>query len=71
MDTEEPLTIGDDLREFGNEGTRGIIDEAAVFNHALTQDEVQRAMDDGVLPFLSVSAKGKLATIWADIKVRE
>jgi hypothetical protein len=77
VNSEAPLTIGFDLRtrlgvgsQGGKEFVRGIVDEVVVFNHALTQDEVQRAVE-GVL---FVSVEGTLATIvtiWADIKVRE
>ena len=71
VDSEAPLTIGADVRKGGpsvnGEGTHGIIDEVFVLNHALTQDEVQRAVE-GVL-FVSVEGTlATIATIWADIK---
>jgi hypothetical protein len=77
VNSEAPLTIGFDLRtrlgvgsQGGKEFVRGIVDEVVVFNHALTQDEVQRAVE-GVL-FVSVEGTlATIATIWADIKVRE
>ena len=51
----------------------GVLDEIAVFDEALTQKEIQAIIDDpkglaGV--YLSVEAKGKLATAWGKIKAR-
>jgi len=66
----EPLTIGFDLRNPATikEYVRGIIDEAAVFSHALTQAEIQQAMSSGVQTVLSVRTAGKLSTTWSSIK---
>jgi hypothetical protein len=68
--SKEPLTIGFDLRKPAEikEYTRGIIDEAAVFNHAFTYDEVRKAMEQGVTAVLAINPKSRLATTWASIK---
>ena len=45
----------------------GIIDEAALYDVTLTADDVNTIMG-GWNNILAVSASGKLATTWADIK---
>ena len=45
----------------------GSIDEAAVWQRALSDDEIQQAMKGN---FLTVSPSDKVATTWADIKKR-
>ncbi len=47
---------------------RGIIDEAFVFERALSQQEVQRIMSEGFQEAQNVDAKGKAATMWGSIK---
>jgi hypothetical protein len=47
---------------------RGVIDEAFVFNRALSEDEVMSLYDGGWLRALAVSPKGKLPTTWASMK---
>jgi concanavalin A-like lectin/glucanase superfamily protein len=55
--------IGDDVGYF-----EGIIDEVAIFNEALTEDDILEAMD-GLERFRApVEAAGKLATTWGNIK---
>ena len=49
-------------------GTAGLIDEVAVFNHALSADEVTTLWRQGLLQYLAVEARGKLATSWGKIK---
>ncbi len=49
-------------------GTAGVIDEVAVFNHALAEDEVRTLWRQGLLQYLAVEARGKLATTWGKIK---
>jgi arabinan endo-1,5-alpha-L-arabinosidase len=46
----------------------GAIDEVAVYNHALDEDEVADTMEG--LQSLAVSASGKLATRWGALKSR-
>jgi len=47
--------------------TNGIIDEVAVYNRALTEDEINQDKDNGVMS-AAVSPAGKLVTTWASIK---
>jgi len=55
--------LGDDVGYF-----EGIIDEVAIFNAALTEDDILEAMD-GLERFRApVEAAGKLATTWGNIK---
>jgi hypothetical protein len=46
----------------------GILDELIIFNRALTEDEMQAVMNDGVEAALSVEPSGKLATRWGALK---
>lgn len=51
----------------------GIIDEVAIFNVALTENEVQTIMNLGLGESLGIAAvdlSGKLTTTWAAVKVR-
>jgi hypothetical protein len=65
------LLIGGDT---GDQGfAEGIIDDVAVFNVALSEDDVMDIMERGVgmaAGILSVSPKGRLASVWADIKTK-
>ena len=67
-DTGRNLTIG-------SAGTSwylgGIIDEVAVFNVALSENEIGSVMTNGLekaLGLTAVSSSGKLTTTWGDIK---
>ncbi len=65
--TETNFRIGaasfDELRRY-----RGILDEAFVFERALSQEEVQRIMNEGFEEAQDVDSKGKTATVWGRIK---
>ena len=50
--------------------TNGIIDEVALYNVALTEDDINSIMSDGLVSVTSVEAQGKLATTWGTIKKR-
>ena len=56
---------GDDIGYFV-----GIIDEIAIFNAVLTEDELQILMEAGLLEALNLSVLplGKLATLWGVLK---
>lgn len=45
----------------------GFVDEVAVYNRALSADEIKQDMNDGVL--FDVTPNGKLATTWANLKL--
>lgn len=47
---------------------RGIVDEAFIFERALSQEEVQRIMSEGFREAQHVDTKGKAATVWGKIK---
>lgn len=46
----------------------GYVDEAFIFDRAITADEVTTIMKAGFVQALAVSPKGKLAARWADLK---
>ncbi len=46
----------------------GVIDEFAVFNIALTAEDINILMEEGLLAIAAVSPSGKLAATWAQIK---
>jgi hypothetical protein len=46
----------------------GIMDEAVLFNVALSQEDIQSLMTNGLSSMLAVSSKGKLISTWAYIR---
>jgi hypothetical protein len=66
VQVKEPLTIGADLK--GENGCRGLLDDIAVFNRALTEEEVKSAMELGVVGLLAVQPGEKTAIIWGLLK---
>ena len=62
---DEPLIIGDERPM--NRLFQGIIDEVAVFNRALSQDEIKEIMG-GIKSLLSVDPAAKLAAVWGEVK---
>jgi len=66
---EGPMIIGDNnLGLAPDYHFVGVIDEVAVYNRALGQDEIKRAMVSGHT--FAVEYEGKLATTWGGVKVR-
>lgn len=47
---------------------KGLIDDVAVFNVALTQDEIIEVMENGLSEALAVAPAGKLTVTWGAIK---
>ena len=47
---------------------RGILDEVAIFNVVLSEDDINTIMDKGLEKLAAVAPAGKLAAIWADLK---
>jgi len=45
---------------------KGLIDDVAIFNKALTEDQISTIMKGSVIS--AVSSKGKLATTWSNLK---
>ena len=67
------LSNASNLFRIGASGTigeyfNGIIDDVAVFNVALTADDITSIMNKGLGSMLAVSQSGKLATAWGSIK---
>jgi hypothetical protein len=62
-----PLLVGQD--GVGNFGT-GVIDEVAIFNRALAEEEIKKLMEESVEAFTSVAGEDKLTSTWARIKKR-
>jgi len=66
VQVKAPLRIG--AWAEGDSPCKGLLDEVAVFNQALTEGEVKTIMERGVAAFLTVQPKEKLATTWGLIK---
>ena len=49
-------------------GWKGTLDEVFIFRRALSQLEVQKVMEKGLVGAQAVDAKDKIATIWGKIK---
>jgi len=69
----DKLTIG--VRSSGDHSGwfKGMMDDVAIFNTALDDDDIERLMNVGLarsLDVLSVSPSGKVATAWATVKAR-
>jgi hypothetical protein len=64
---DSTLRIGH--REGSSHWWNGVLDEIAVFNRALSENEINAIMNDGIASsILSVELKGKLPTVWGGIK---
>ena len=54
-----------------SDALKGVLDEVAIFNKALTESEIQEIMTDGLekaTGILAVAPAGKLASTWGSIK---
>ena len=67
---EQDLNTGRVLQIADGDGDTygGLIDEVAIFNVALSEEDILNIMNNGLMGMLAVSNKGKLATTWANIK---
>ena len=54
----------------GNVAATGLFDEVGFFTEALSEDELNDVMDDGLAGYAAVEAAGKLATTWALLKAK-
>ena len=63
--TDNPVWIGNDGYQ---QHFNGLIDEVAIFNVALTVDEIKRVLKLGLSEVLAVSPPGKIALTWGRIK---
>ncbi|MDE0638389.1 MAG: LamG domain-containing protein [Candidatus Poribacteria bacterium] len=66
-----PVYIGWDSCCGGGRFGNAIIDEVAIFNVALEQDDIETLMDKGLAPTVAaVEAEGKMTTAWGKVKTR-
>ena len=70
--TDKPVLIGVYLAtgQHGQWGEffAGIIDDVAIFNVALDNDDIETLVTDGLKTAAAIEPSDKLATIWAAIK---
>ena len=70
--SDKPLLIGIYLAtgQHGKWGAffAGIVDDVAIFSTALSEDDIETLMNDGLEATADIEPAGKLATIWAAIK---
>ena len=52
-------------------GIAGFMDEIALFNTTLTEEEIGSIVRRGLVEYLSVDSRRKLATTWSKIKTRD
>jgi len=66
---EEPVQIGVMDETNGSKWyLRGLIDEVAIFNVVLSEDDLKTIMTEGLETILAVSPLKKLSTTWSNIK---
>lgn len=56
--------------DIGNYWMTGTIDEVVIYNRALSEQEINELMEDGMEVTLDVQPGGKLGTTWSRIKTR-
>ena len=66
----EIFTVGAYSGGAGN-SPNGMIDEVAVYNRALSEDELKKLMEEGLKGILAVRHPGKLTTTWGHVKAQE
>jgi hypothetical protein len=67
--TQNDVEIGYDKVIKNTDYTKGTIDEVAIFNVALNEDDIKNIMLEGLSgSVLSVSSNNKLANTWGDLK---
>ncbi len=62
-----PLMIGATSPD-GVSGMEGLIDDVGLFDVALNQSQLQTIMEEGLLKYLAINPRGKLATTWGHIR---
>ena len=50
--------------------TIGVMDEVAIFDKALSEDEIRSLMTKGLASLMDVEPEGKLSLTWGEIKLR-
>ena len=66
---DTPVNIGG-WTDNTSETLNGMLSEVALFSAALTTDDMQTLMNEGLTTLLSVDPRGKLAATWADVKTQ-
>jgi len=66
--TESPIWIG---ARPGNVAATGLFDEVGFFTQALSEDELNDVMENGLAGYAAVDAAGKVATTWAALKTKK
>lgn len=64
---DAPLWIGE-LNDGRNFAWNGAIDEVGIWARALSEQEIESVMNDGLEKLLAVKPQGKLTTTWSEIK---
>lgn len=57
-------------REASSHWWMGMQDEMAVFKRALSEDEINAFMNEGIVKFMAVESRKKVTVTWGDIKSR-
>ena len=65
-DTDNPVWIGNEGYQSNHWG--GMLDEVAIFNVALTENDIKSIMTGGLSTATAVSPSGKIASTWGNIK---
>ncbi len=69
MPNDSTLRIGH--REASTHWWKGMLDEVAVFNRALSEDEINLIMEQGLTAAMAVTSEDKLSITWGYIKDSE
>ena len=63
-----PITIGVEANNLTGQPYVGMIDEVAIFNRELSENEIQNIYQNGIPASSSVSPRSKLTITWGEIK---
>jgi len=63
-----PIRLGVEANDSKGQQYLGLIDEVAIFNRELSENEVQDILNNGITTSSPVESSGKLTTTWGDIK---
>ena len=62
--------LGLGFREGSGHYWKGMLDDMALFNRALSGDEVEEIMNEGLETVMAVKPKDRLTVMWGTIKSR-
>ena len=73
MDSDKPVVASPSHFRIGNwvlgsRGWNGVVDEAFIFERALSQEEIRTIMNQGLARARPVNPNDKVATSWGKIK---